>query len=202
MSDMIIDVDESLLIRELKAILVAIQSEGTSINVLNASIPNVIQFRRKIIKQWNPDRECWEGCPFHITTEPFVLLRMTGEELIRKHQDSCLVSFLESVKSAFKDRHIVIILEGLASFYKSHAKMTKDNFNLAMRGAASGFAPSQEMTALPNPQELQRLLIQVELEMNCGIYQTEKLEETAEYVISFTRELAILFDIEYVVLFA
>lgn len=114
---MILDIDLSLA-NASPELLVFLKELEIETSIVSHPVRNVIQFRKKCLREWDETLEAWRACDFRIIHERFVMVRVLGEELCELSSFNTASKLVSTVRSHFPDKQIILLIEGLETYQK------------------------------------------------------------------------------------
>ncbi|EGF82095.1 hypothetical protein BATDEDRAFT_87135 [Batrachochytrium dendrobatidis JAM81] len=114
----------------------AIQQCGAHSRIVDATVSGkIITWRRKTNRTWNEDLSLWDVRPTYISTEPYVLVLLTGKQLAELCITTALLRHFESLMTSYPGSHIIYLIEDLDAFYKQREKSHQAHYTRQIRSA-------------------------------------------------------------------
>ncbi|TPX69605.1 hypothetical protein SpCBS45565_g02357 [Spizellomyces sp. 'palustris'] len=207
-TEMIVEISCDFVSDEENALLLAtLREAGAQASLVSLPIPRSLRWSRKVAREWNAADECWEPCSEKIESEPFVLVRLTGDQFaeVLARANGNLLPYNQTIRTAFPDTKIIYLMEGLESYYKrknrtkAAAKRANDEENDEQdSGRKRKRKPASDLT-LPTPLEMeeQLLMLQLEEERNVYVHLSKSPKETIEWIGSFTEQISMVPELRH-----
>ncbi|KAJ3089770.1 putative monocarboxylate transporter mch1 [Quaeritorhiza haematococci] len=203
--EMLVDIDNAFIREKGAQVILKLQEEGALVDVQQLPVPSTIRWKRKVSREWDDELGIWKRCEERIEEEGFCLARVFAEEFAQAISIDGMRGMLETLRQAYPGKKIVLLIEGLDKYFKSKVKAQRDQFAAAVR-MANGYEESAAAKArakknqaqqagksnLPDRQTIEDFMLTLQLDDGCIVQISKDAEETADWVASYTREIAIL----------
>ncbi|KND04284.1 uncharacterized protein SPPG_00020 [Spizellomyces punctatus DAOM BR117] len=207
-TEMIVEISCDFLSDEENALLLAtLREAGAQASLMSLPISRCLRWSRKVTREWNAADECWEPCSEKIESEPFVLVRLTGDHFaeVLARANGCILPYNQTIRTALPDTKVIYLMEGLETYYKrknrtkAAAKRANDEENDEQdSGRKRKRKPASDST-LPTPLQMeeQLLKLQLEEERNVYVHLSKSPKETIEWIGSFTDQISMIPELRH-----
>ena len=183
---------------------------GVDTNVYQSPIPNVIKWRRKVDRVYNPERRYWD--PLHKTViqeEKHVMCLMTAKEFVALASASAsdvdgqdLVTHVLGLKSMFEDCTPIYLIEGLNAWMRKNKMVRNRAYQVAVlnqdvhgendsgTNEKQAFRRKKPTDQYVDENMVEDALLRLQVINNCLIHHTAATVETAEWVANFTQHIS------------
>jgi ERCC4 domain len=120
---MILDIDLTL-VNTSPELLVFMKELAIETTIISHQVRNVIQFRKKCVREWCETLEAWKACPLKIIHERFVLVRILGDEFCIMAANNTASHLVSTIRAHFPDKQVILLIEGLEMYQKRKCKLS------------------------------------------------------------------------------
>lgn len=154
----------------------------------------LISWKRRITATYNSEQDVFVPCELKEISERVLVLYYTPEELVDRIQNQALQIHIDTAlkrartEDPLLDYHLVIIVPGFKDYLRklqsAENKRYRKQMLLQMNETTSRRRPETPPTISSN--EVQKLIHQAEVDLGVNIFLTRSLEETINWLASFT----------------
>lgn len=178
--------------------LAEIQELGGMISQEDLPIPSSITWRRKVTREWNEEKSCWDSCDESIVDEKFILVKIDSNEMLNMLVDGSLEVIVNKVKQIYPEHVFIILFEGLEKVFKLISRHENSKFTNAVRSMDSLEQPANKKQKtskydnLPDRLSVEQVLIWLQIECCIHIQHSIDQHETAEWIGNISKEIAMI----------
>ncbi|KAK9480784.1 ERCC4 domain-containing protein [Lipomyces japonicus] len=174
---------------------------------------NMIKWRRKVNAEYNTALGHFVPIPEEIRKEHFILVMLTGVELINLVLSKTLHDHVQSIQRFFPTMKIIYMINGLHSFYRKSSTMARREFNKEVQGALGTITnqnrskKNKSRNNEPNDLEsavaakfdrsihedqVEEALVMLQIKYGCLIFHTSSSIDSAEWLAGMTQDISMI----------
>ena len=172
---------------------------GVETSTYDSPVPNVIKWRRRTKRRWNPELERWQALPdLVIEQEKHVLCLMPAKELARlataPESTGNLETHVAQLRSAYPNCSPIYMIEGLADLLRKSKNAENRIFNAHVLNTAPAQARSRKRTeeAIVDKPAIEAALLRLQVVGGCYIHHTDVPFHSARWLMSFTAHISLI----------
>lgn len=171
-------------------ILDALQSMGVQIYSKKYDVPHIITWKRTITKIYDNEMKAFVPSEtVYLFEEPFVLRFMDVEAFVSLITDKLLEKEVSHMAKKFSGRRIILLINGLPEYYRSKRMLVKKSFEQCIR---NGSLANVSVNSTPISQSvIESQILMLNDAYKCHTMEISKNESLADWLVSYTREIAV-----------
>jgi hypothetical protein len=203
---MIMDIHPSFLITKPGQIIQQVmESKEAEVCPLSDECLESISWRRKCTAEWDADSQSFH--PLHKTKlveEPVVLVFFPVNRFIQHIMDDALDRTISKVKSSHRNKQIMVMIEGLETYYKKKKSLESRQFQQTVRqrinendteNTASNGRKKKKSASIyeigPQKEDVEKVLIDLQMLSDIMVLPTKSDDDSASWLESLTIDLAL-----------
>ncbi|KAI8887633.1 hypothetical protein K501DRAFT_40719 [Backusella circina FSU 941] len=201
---MIMDVHPSFLISKPGQIIQEVMvSKETEVSPLDDACCQTISWRRKCTAEWDMDSQSFQPLSqTKLVDEPVVLLFFEANRFIQHIVEDTLDGTIRKLKRSCRDKQVMMMMEGLETYYKKRKLLESRQFQQAVRQSInddndtrSASSKRKKKTSIyetgPKKEEVEKVLVQLQMVEDIMLIPTKSAADSASWLESLTTDLAL-----------
>ena len=182
LKELYLEIDITLDDAILKPVMDHLNANGMSVSIKSMKSPWTVLWKRNCKKTWDVDKQTFvPTLQSYMYEENIVVKLLPARSLVSMIKSSCLMNDVKVLRASHPDKRVLYLVFGLPSYYQR----LKSEINRSFQGK------SQQIVTEPGRPEIEMELLRLQCSRLCHVMTLEKDESVEEWLLSYSREIAI-----------